>query len=156
MLLHNESEELYQVSFLSLQPYDVEENMIGWDNAFDWTIYFGTRGVEVYKMVITGNDEIQGAIALEIRQDHVYVHLIESAPHNRFDNVFDYVGEHLIAFACQRSRDLGFGGAIAFQSKTKARLLWYYTKTIGAQHLGNGLMIIHEAVANKLIMLYLS
>lgn len=130
--------------------------MPGWDKTFDWTVYFEQLGFEVYKMIVAGNDVIQGALALERKEDHVYVHLIESAPHNRHDKVFDYIGEHLIAFACNRSMDLGFDGCIAFQSKTKQRLMWHYINDLGARHLGGGYMIISESVAERLIMLYLS
>jgi hypothetical protein len=156
LLLHVDSNELYPVSFLSLQPYDVEQQMHNWDKAFDWTVYFGQPGVEVYKMVVAGNDEIQGAIALERKVDHVYIHLIESAPHNRFGNTFDFVGEHLVSFACKRSMDLGHNGFAAFRSKTRPSLLAYYIRDMHAQHIGGGNMIISESVAEELIMLYLS
>ncbi len=65
VLLHSRSCETYPVSFLSLQPYDIKDQMHDWNEAFDWTVYFGHRGVEVYKMVICGNDVILGVIALE-------------------------------------------------------------------------------------------
>lgn len=86
----------YPITFLLLQPYDVEDHMQDWDAAFDWSIYFGQPGFEVYKMVVTGNDVIQGVIAIERKSDHVYIHLIESAPHNRYDKQFKYVGLHLV------------------------------------------------------------
>ncbi|SED10304.1 hypothetical protein [Paenibacillus sp. GP183] len=156
MLLHVKSHELYPVSFLSLQPYDVKQQIHNWDEAFDWTVYFGQPGVEVYKMLITGNDVIQGAIALERKEDHVYIHLIESAPNNRYDKEFDLIGEHLVAFACKRSMDIGYDGLVAFRSKTRPRLLAYYIRDIHAQHIGGGHMIISESVAEELIMLYLS
>lgn len=127
--------------------------MNDWDPTFDWSIYINHSEIEVYKMTISGYDEIQGAIALENREDHVFVHLIESAPHNRFSKVFDYVGEHLIAFACKRSIELGHDGYIAFQAKT--RLVPYYEKNMDAQHIKSGYMIITDSVARKLIMLYL-
>ena len=154
MLLHLHSNESYPVSFLLLQPYDVRA-MSHWDEAFDWSVYFGKPRIEAYKMVVTGNDEIQGAIALERRHDHVYIHLIESAPHNRrIDKVFDYIGEHLIAFGCKRSMDLGQDGFVAFQAKTK--LISYYERNMQAQHIRNGYMIISDTVAKRLIMLYLT
>lgn len=156
MLLHIRSGETYPVTFLLLQPYDVEDHMQDWDEAFDWSIYFGQPGIEVYKMIVTGNDDIQGAIALERKADHVYVHLIESAPGNRFDKVFDLVGEHMIAFACKRSKDLGYDGFVAFRSKTKRSLMSFYMYNCGAQHIGGGNMVIIEPVAERLIMLYLS
>ena len=38
---------------------------------------------EVYKLTIINNlNIIQGIISLEVKTDHVYMHLIESAPFN--------------------------------------------------------------------------
>ncbi|MFC5651228.1 hypothetical protein ACFPYJ_19375 [Paenibacillus solisilvae] len=156
MLLHRDSKEYYPVSFLSLQPYDVKEQMQDWDEAFDWTDYFGRPGVEVYKMVVSGNDEIQGAIALARKEDHVFILLLEGAPHNRFGKTFKYVGLHLIAFACKRSMEIGHEGAVALESKTKPKLLSYYTQVVGAKHYGSGLMVIEEPIAEELVMLYLT
>ncbi|MFS0841313.1 hypothetical protein [Paenibacillus sp. 1P03SA] len=154
MLFHRILKESFPVSFLQLHPYDVLENMKEWDNAFNWTVYFGLTGFEVYKMVIKGNDDIQGAIALERKEDHVFVHLIESAPRNRFDKVFERVGLNLVAFACKRSKELGHEGFVLFQSKTK--LIQYYEKNMFAQHIGGGNMIISDVAANRLIELYLT
>ncbi|KRE35617.1 hypothetical protein [Paenibacillus sp. Soil522] len=154
MLLHIRSGETYPISFLALQPYDIEDQMHDWEEGFDWSVYFGQRGIEVYKMVIRGNDVIQGAIALECKEDHVWVHLIESIPHERKE--FSWIGLNLLALACRRSVDMGFDGAVAFQSKTTVKLMQYYMGVVGASHFGGGLMAIDEAVAERLIMLYLS
>lgn len=139
---------------LPLHHSDIDEQMQDWIEAFDWTVYFDYRNVEVYKMVVRGNGVIQGAIALEIKEDHVWIHLIESIPKKRKE--LDCIGEHLIAFACKRSMELGFEGAVAFQSKTNKKLMSYYMRVIKAQHLGGGLMIIDESAAERLVMLYLS
>lgn len=153
MLLHIRSGETYPVSFLALQPYDVDLHMSNWLDDFDWTVYFGQPEVEVYKMVITGNDVIQGAVALEPREDHIHVHLIESAPHNRMNHEFKYIGIHLIAFACHRSRELGHEGFVTVQAKTN--LVEYYRRA-GARHMGGGRMIIDDIVARHLIAVYLN
>ncbi|MGG1880327.1 hypothetical protein ABDI30_22530 [Paenibacillus cisolokensis] len=153
MLVHIKNKELYAVNFLPLLLHDLQGNMAEWEDTFDWGIYFTYRNVELHKLVIQGDDMIQGAIALERREDHVYVHLIESAPHNRFGKIFDFVGETLIAFACQRSLDLGFEGFVAFDAKTQ--LIAYYARNMFATHIGGGRMIINETNARKLIMLYL-
>ncbi|WP_026021464.1 hypothetical protein [Paenibacillus senegalensis] len=151
MLLHMRSGETYPVTFLALHPYDIKNQMRDW--VFNWSVYFNHPEVEVYKMVINGNNVIQGAIALEGRKDHVYIHLIESLPNNRKE--LDLIGEHLIAFACKRSIELGHEGFVMLQSKTKEGLISFYVNHIGAQHIGRGHMIISDAVANRLIMLYL-
>lgn len=105
-------------------------------------------------MVIRGNAVIQGAIALERREDHVWVQLIESIPKQRKE--FSWIGLHLLAFACKRSCELGFEGAVALQSKMRPTLIQYYTNVVGASHFGGGLIVINEAVAKQLTMLYLS
>lgn len=153
MLLHSRSGEQFPVSFLALQPYDMSQ-MQDWNEAFDWPIYFGQRSVEVYKMVIRGNYVIQGAIALERREDHVWVQLIESIPKQRKE--FSWIGLNLLAFACKRSSEFGFEGAVALQSKINPKLMQYYTGVVGASHFGGGLIVINEAVAKRLIMVYLS
>lgn len=152
MLLNNRSGETYPVSFLALQPYDIQQQMHDWEKGFNWSIYFSQHGIEVYKMLVRGSTVIQGAIALEGKEDHVWVHLIESIPPQRKE--FSGVGLHLLAFACKRSSELGFGGAVALQSKIKPRLIHYYTRIVGASHFGGGLIIIDETVAKRLVMLY--
>jgi len=146
--------ETYPVSFLALRQEDIKNQMYDWEENFDWSIYLGQRGIEVYKMVIRGNDVIQGVIALEPREDHVWVYLIESIPDERKD--LDLIGEHLMAYACKRSMELGFEGATAFQSKIKERLILFYKNDVGASDIGGGHMIIDESVAEHLVMLYLS
>jgi len=54
----------------------------GW--IFDWKIEFKHPERDVYKLTIVNNQAIiQGLISLEIKSDHVYVHLVESAPFNK-------------------------------------------------------------------------
>lgn len=163
MIIHRSSKEQYRVEFHPLTRHDVKKMVRdggpqSWETAFDWSLYFRCSSVEVHKMVITGNDEIQGCIALEIKEDHVYVHLIESAPHNFKGKEFLMIGEHLLGFACRRSQQFGFEGAVALQSKTGPKyssLIGYYTSPrIGAAHLGNGYMILDGLSAQRLIMLY--
>ncbi|MNW48353.1 hypothetical protein D3C74_257160 [compost metagenome] len=153
MLLHVKSGELYPVNFLPLHPLDIKQGMRNWEKAFNWSIYFGYRNVELYKLVIRGNDDIQGVIALERKLDHVYVHLIESAPRNRKYRVFKRVGLHLIAFACKRSMELGHDGAIALDSKS--HLIDYY-KGIGGRQLGDRYFVFDELAAERLVRLYLN
>ncbi|PWW01214.1 hypothetical protein DFQ01_110104 [Paenibacillus cellulosilyticus] len=154
MLLHNRSGEKYHVDFLKLTPEDVKSLMQGWDRTFNWNVYFKSRSIEVYKMCIPGQVDIQGAIALEDRGDHVFVHLIESAPQNRYDKTFEYVGEHLIAYACLRSVQLGYDGFIALDTKT--RIGSYYETTFGARRLGNSnRMILNDVAGHTLINVYL-
>ncbi|PWV97335.1 hypothetical protein DFQ01_12266 [Paenibacillus cellulosilyticus] len=162
MIVHRQTKEHYPVDFHPLTPFDVstmirDGSLFSWELQFDWTLYFRFYNIEVYKMVIRGDDEIQGCIAFEVKEDHIYVHLIESAPHNFKGRAFELIGEHLFGFACKCSEDLGFEGAVAFQSKIGPKsvpLMNYYVNRIKAEHLGNGYMIIDGPSAKQLIMIY--
>jgi hypothetical protein len=51
---------------------------------FDWKWEFKQPQRDVYKLTIVNNQSvIQGLISLEIKSDHVYMHLVESAPFNK-------------------------------------------------------------------------
>ena len=51
---------------------------------FNWRKELNDLGKQVYKLTIVDNSEvIQGLISLTIEDDHVFMHLIESAPSNR-------------------------------------------------------------------------
>lgn len=51
---------------------------------FDWKTELKQPEREVYKLTIVNNNNIvQGLISLEIKSDHVYMHLVESEPFNK-------------------------------------------------------------------------
>jgi hypothetical protein len=51
----------------------------GWQ--FDWRLELKHPERDVYKLTIVNNQTIiQGLISLEVRSDHVFMHLVESAP----------------------------------------------------------------------------
>ena len=51
----------------------------GW--LFDWKSEFKEPARDIFKLTIVGNPTIiQGLISLEVKIDHVYMHLVESAP----------------------------------------------------------------------------
>lgn len=53
----------------------------GW--RFSWSTEIKQPAREVYKLTIVNNPNIiQGIISLEVKADHVYIHLVESAPFN--------------------------------------------------------------------------
>ena len=106
----------------------------GW--LFDWMSEFKKPDRDVYKLTITNNQSvIQGLISLSVRTDHVYMHLIESAPFNKGkDKVYAGVPGNLVAFACKLSFQRGFEGYLSFLSKTN--LIEHYEKILGAVHAG--------------------
>jgi hypothetical protein len=124
----------------------------GW--VFDWKFELNQPGREVYKLTITENiNVIQGLISLEIKSDHVYMHLVESAPFNKGrQKMYKGVPGNLVAFACRLSFQRGFEGNISFVSKTQ--LINHYMETLGAFHAGGRLMIIETRAALRLIDKY--
>ena len=124
----------------------------GWQ--FDWKFELKQPDREVYKLTIPiALSVIQGLISLEIRSDHVYMHLVESAPFNKGKlKVYAGVPGNLVAFACRLSFQRGFEGNVSFISKTQ--LVDHYTKTLGAVHFGGHIMIIDTPAALRLIDKY--
>lgn len=121
---------------------------------FDWKFEFKQPEREVYKLTIINNQQIiQGLISLEIKSDHVYMHLIESAPFNKGKaKMYAGVPGNLVAFACKLSFQRGHEGNISFFSKTQ--LVQPYIDSLGAMHVGGRIMIIDTIAALKLINKY--
>lgn len=124
----------------------------GW--LFNWNNELDAPDREVYKLTIRGNPNvIQGLVSLSLDVDHVYMHLIESAPFNKGKGkVYLGVPGNLVAYACRLAFQKGFGGFVSFHSKTK--LIEHYIKTLGAYHFGGQLMIIDTLPAKTLIEKY--
>ena len=126
----------------------------GW--LFDWRLELKHPERDVYKLTIVNNQNIiQGLVSLEVKTDHVYIHLVESAPFNKGKTkLYAGVPGNLVAFACKLSFQRGHEGNIAFTSKTQ--LIDHYTESLGAMHVGGRLMIIDSAAALNLINRYFS
>jgi len=140
------------ISLLSKQELKKVTKKAGW--VFDWKSEFQFPERDIYKLTIVNNQSvIQGLLSLQIRIDHVYIHLIESAPFNRGSTkVYAGVPANLVAFACQLSFQRGHKGNVAFISKTQ--LIRHYEDSLGAAHFGGRLMVIEERPALKLIDKY--
>ena len=121
---------------------------------FDWTFEYKQPERDVYKLTIINNQQIiQGIISLEIKPDHVYMHLVESAPFNKGKSkVYAGVPGNLVAFACKLSFQRGHEGNVSFISKTQ--LVQHYIDSLGAMHVGGRIMIIDTLAALKLIDKY--
>jgi len=121
---------------------------------FDWKYEFKQPQRDVYKLTITNNQNvIQGLISLEIRFDHIYMHLIESAPFNKGKSkVYAGVPGNLVAFACKLSFQRGHEGNVSFVAKTQ--LIKHYEESLGAIHAGGRIMIIDKIAALKLTNKY--
>ena len=126
----------------------------GWQ--FDWKLELSHPERDVFKLTIVNNQSIiQGLICLEVKSDHVYMHLVESAPFNKGKTkIYSGVPGNLVAFACKLSFQRGYEGNVAFVAKTQ--LIDHYIESLGAEHVGGRLMIINSAAALKLINRYFS
>ena len=124
----------------------------GW--LFDWKYEFEQRGRFIYKLTLKGNLSIvQGLVSISDYNDHMYMHLIESAPFNKGrKKVYIGVPGNLVAFVCKVSWDKGYDGIISFISKT--RLIEHYEKMLGAVHVGGHKMIVFPKEALLLINKY--
>jgi hypothetical protein len=121
---------------------------------FDWGKEYKTPNSQVYKLTIEGNPHIiQGLISMEIREDHIRVHLLESAKFNKGKGkLFWGVPGNLMAFVCKMAFEKGFEGSVSFTAKTK--LIEHYEKTLGAVHFGGHLMVLTERNAQALVDRY--
>ena len=122
--------------------------------AFDWKFEFKQPERDVYKLTIVNNPNvIQGLISLEVKPDHVYMHLVESASFNKGKSkVYAGVPGNLVAFACKLAFQRGHEGNVSFHSKTQ--LVQHYIDSLGAMHVGGRIMIIDTTAALKLINKY--
>lgn len=144
----------FKTEIIYISEFDLKEISKKNKWLFDWKSEFKSPDRDVYKLVISGNESIiQGLISLTEKQDHVYVHLIESAPFNMGKNkVYVGVPGNLFAFACKVSFHRGFDGYVAFTAKTQ--LIEHYTKTLNARIISGNLMVISSFSAMELINKY--
>jgi hypothetical protein len=124
------------------------------DWQFNWQSEFLLKQREIYKLTIVNNPKvIQGLISLQVKEDHVFMHLLENAPFNKgASKMYAGVAGNLVAFACKVSFQRGHDGNVAFVSKTQ--LIDHYIKTLQAQLIGTRLMVIDSIAAVKLIDRY--
>ena len=89
------------ITLLSASDLKTVTQKNGWQ--FDWRYELKQPEREVYKLTIPNNiSVIQGLISLEIKTDHIYMHLVESAPFNKGKSkVYFGVPGNLVAFACR-------------------------------------------------------
>ena len=148
--------ELLQTTFSVATDSDVSDLVKnGW--LFDWTD--GDLGkANIYKLLVKGDDTIQGLVAAEVVKHAVYVHIVESAPHNRgADKQYAGVGGHLFAIAIKLSVVNGFNGYIYFDAKN-LELANHYSDMLGATRLPSRIheyrMEVLEEIAKKIIDAY--
>ena len=70
------------VSILTTNDLKVITKTKGW--LFNWREEFKDPIRDIYKLTIVNNPTIiQGLVSLEVKADHVYMHLVENAPFNK-------------------------------------------------------------------------
>jgi hypothetical protein len=149
-IVNKMSGDSFDTDVIELQKSELKTLKKGWK--FKWDKEF-SNGM-VFKLVIRHYpDVIHGLISLIDKTDHLYMNLVETAPHNfGKDKIYEGVLGNLVAFACKLSFDKGYEGYIAFEPKTK--LVEHYKKTLKAQLISSNRMIINSDAAMFLIDKY--
>ena len=121
------------------------------DWAFEWHLELKDKTRSVYKLTTVNNPSIiQGLISIEDKDDHIFMHLIESANFNKGrGKVYLGVPGNLVAHACKVSMDKGYEGFLAFDAKTI--LIKHYEETLHATHFRGRRMFIETKAALLLI-----
>ena len=124
------------------------------DWQFDWFRELNDVTKEVYKLTTSNNATvIQGLVSIEDKQDHVFMHLIESAKFNKGEGkVYFGVPGNLVAYACKVSVEKGYEGFLAFDAKST--LIKHYQESLFATHFRGLRMFIEPEAASKLIARY--
>jgi hypothetical protein len=145
--------EVFDTEIVRLSSKDSKQiKKVEWQ--FNWHKELSGKTKEIYKLTTVNNPLIiQGLICIEDRQDHIYMHLIESAKFNKGRNkVYFGVPGNLVAYACKVSVEKGYRGFIAFDAKSA--LIKHYEQSLGATHFAGLRMFIEPISALKLISQY--
>ena len=124
------------------------------DWQFNWLNELKDKTKEVYKLTTVNNRTIiQGLLSIEDKQDHIFMHLIESAKFNKGKGkVYFGVPGNLVAYACKISVDKGFEGFLAFDAKSA--LVKHYQESLHATHFRGLRMFVETNAALKLLSQY--
>lgn len=147
------TEEVFNTEIVRLTLKDLKQiHKAEWQ--FDWTNEIKDKTKEVYKLTTANNSIIiQGLISIEDKQDHIFMHLIESAKFNKNKNkVYLGVPGNLVAYACKVSVDKGYHEFLAFDAKTA--LIKHYKESLYATHFRGLRMFIETNAAMRLISQY--
>lgn len=145
--------EVFDTEVVRLTVKDLKQiHKADWQ--FDWKKEIKDKTKEVYKLTTVNNPTIiQGLLSIEDKQDHIFMHLIESAKFNKHkDKVYVGVPGNLVAYACKVSVDKGYQGFLAFDAKSV--LIRHYQETLFATHFRGLRMFIETNAALRLISQY--
>ncbi len=145
--------EVFDTEIVRLTEIDIKQiKKADWQ--FNWIQEIKDRTKEVYKLTTANNPTIiQGLVSIEDKQDHIFMHLIESAKFNKHqDKIYVGVPGNLVAYACKVSAERGYQGFLAFDAKTA--LIKHYKETLFATHFRGLRMFIETKAAMRLISQY--
>lgn len=128
-----------QVSPLTAKELPATKEVFG----FQWRKELATANRQVFKLTLKGNPRIiQGLLCLEVKPDHVFIHLLESASFNQGSlKVYEGVPGNLLAFAGQVAVEKEFA-CLALESKTK--LIPVYQLRYGFERIGRSNLMMLE------------
>jgi len=145
--------EVFDTEIIRLTSIDAKQiKKTDWQ--FDWLQELKDKTKEVYKLTTVNNPTIiQGLLSIEDKQDHIFMHLIESAKFNKGKNkVYFGVPANLVAYACKVSVQKGYEGFLAFDAKSA--LIKHYQDSLHATHFRGLRMFIETSAALRLISHY--
>ena len=145
--------EVFDTEIVKLTKSDINQiKKNEWQ--FDWHTELKDKTKEVYKLTTVNNPSIiQGLVSLEDKQDHIFMHLIESAAFNKGKGkVYFGVPGNLVAFVCKISVDKGYEGFLAFDAKSA--LIKHYEESLHATYFRGLRMFIDTNAALRLISQY--
>ena len=123
------------------------------DWVFDWSIT-EKAGYHIYELFLENDDTVQGRISVKVDGGVADVDIVETAPHNYgHTGIYEGVGAHLFAIACQVSLDAGCDGFVAFTAKSN--LVEYYKEKLNARVFRGRRMYIDENAAKILLDKYM-
>ena len=147
------SGEVFDTEIVRLTSADVKQIKKS-DWQFDWLKELKDKTKEIYKLTTVNNPTIiQGLVSIEDKQDHIFMHLIESSTFNKGKKkVYFGVPGNLVAYVCKVSVDKGFEGFLAFDAKSA--LIKHYQTSLHATHFRGLRMFIEPSAALRLISQY--
>ncbi|MBQ6520559.1 MAG: hypothetical protein IJI14_17725 [Anaerolineaceae bacterium] len=135
-------------TYYKICDYRISKKKNGWK--FDWRLQQDKGNSPIYELYTEKDNILQGRISFYPREDHIFVDLVETAPHNfGSKGIYEGVGAHLFAIACKHSFLSGYDGYVSFLAKT--RLIDHYKNQLGAVMLSSQVMGIFEPKAKMLV-----
>ncbi len=145
--------EIFETEIVRLKPENVQLlKRSRWQ--FNWRTELKNEHREMYALVTIENPSIlHGIMTIEDLGDHFFLHLIESASFNKgHTKLYAGVLPNLVAFACKKSFEKGYGGSLAFVAKSA--LVKHYEATLGAKRFASNRMLIETKEAYALVTRY--